>query len=307
VEITDPAAGDWVLDVRGITGNGTIQTGNVTIISDHPRTDLFAALDRNVVTAPGQHVSMNLVPVFDTPLFNVGWDVRVKRPDGTVVPVPVITNSLTNEVTADIAGFGMRGIYEVRALLQTSAATLNDPGESLFSSEPVNSVSVPILERSAARYIFVTQGRFPCRGEDPGDCDGDGIFQPFDSCDKDSDRDGIPDCYDSDSDNDEIPDSVEWKGTFSDLDGDGTPDHLDPDADGDGVFDANDPLIQVPRPPDVNGDGRFDQRDITAVLRIAGGLQTATPANADTGDVDGNDFLSLTDAIALQRRLVGLK
>jgi hypothetical protein len=307
LEITDPAAGDWVLDVRGVPGNNTVQTGNATIISDHPTTDLFAAVDRHVVTSPTQAVTMNLVPVYDTPLFNLEWDVRVKRPDGSIVPVPVITDEFTNKVSAVVTGFGMKGMYEVRALLRTTAATLNDPGESLFSTEPSNGVTVPILERSAARYIYAVSGRPVCTGTDPGDCDGDGIFQPFDSCDKDSDGDGLADCYDPDSDNDEIPDSVEWKGTPSDLDGDGVPDHQDPDADGDGIFDANDPRIQVPRPPDVDGDGRFTQADIVAILRISGGLQAAAPGNVAAGDDVSDGHLTVTDAVALQRRLTAPK
>ena len=302
VEISGPSVGDWTLEVRGIPGKGQIQTGNVTIISDNPRVDLFAALDQHVVTDPTRPVTLHLTPIYSTPLINLEWEVFVKRPDGVFLPVPVITDETTNEPTATIGGIGFNGIYEVRTLLRTTATSLNDPGESLFSDKPSNSVPVPLLERSAARYFFFTDpgGRWPCHSGNTADCDGDGVREPFDDCDKDTDRDGVPDCYDPDSDNDETPDSVEWIGTITDLDGDGIWDHLDPDADGDGIFDANDLRIATRGRGDVDDSGRFDIRDVVAALRRAGGLDIAYSGDVSVADTTSpRGVLTLHDALAL--------
>ena len=213
-----------------------------------------------------------------------------------------------DQPTAIIGGIGFNGIYEVRTLLRTTAVSENDPGESLFSDQPSNSVPVPLLERSAARYFFFTDpgGRWPCHSGDPNDCDGDGVREPFDDCDKDTDGDGVPDCYDTDSDNDEIPDSVEWIGTITDLDGDGIWDHLDPDADGDGNFDANDLRIAIRTQGDVNDDGVYDIRDVVAALRRIGGLEVAFLGDVEAGDdPDPNerDRLTLHDALVLLRNI----
>jgi len=58
----------------------------------------------------------------------------------------------------------------------------------------------------------------------------------------------------------------------------------------------------TPIPGDLNGNGSVDIGDSVIALRIAGGLQTATAADAVVGDVEGQDgIISIADAVRLLR------
>jgi hypothetical protein len=166
----------------------------------------------------------------------------VKRPDGTLEPVALTSNFETggmDDYRGKISNLPFQGIYEVRIAMQTGPKAFNDPGESIYSQAPSNSTPVPVLERTAVQYFFVTQGKPVCRSGNREDCDGDGCGKESDR--NDSDKDGLPDAYDGDSDNDEVSDAVECKDRNQDPDGDGIPNPNDPDSDGDGVVDGQDP------------------------------------------------------------------
>ncbi|MGQ9588892.1 MAG: vWA domain-containing protein [Planctomycetota bacterium] len=49
VELRHPNPGEWLLEVRAKTGAGSVQTGNMTVFTDHPKVDLFTSVDRPVV------------------------------------------------------------------------------------------------------------------------------------------------------------------------------------------------------------------------------------------------------------------
>lgn len=57
---------------------------------------------------------------------------------------------------------------------------------------------------------------------------------------------------------------------------------------------------------DLNGDGKVSLPDVIRILRLAIGIDPATPQQVAAGDLDGNGSVGITDAVALLRRVVGL-
>ncbi|MFQ5423168.1 MAG: VWA domain-containing protein [Phycisphaerae bacterium] len=265
VEITDPNPGTWRIRVRGTPGMAQIQTGNISVISDNPRVDLFTDLDRQIVSDPTKAVELTVTPIYDTALHNVDQIAAVvQRPDGSIVSVPLASGFDTGGgegYTGKITDMPFYGMYEVRIFVGTGANTINDPGEAVFANDPSKSVAVPTLERTAVEYFFVTKGQHVCRSGDPKDCDGDGCFG--ESLTEDHDKDGVPDAYDGDSDNDEVSDRLECQGRDFDADQDGVPNQFDPDSDGDGINDGSDNcrLFGNPDQRDSDGDGVGDTCD----------------------------------------------
>jgi hypothetical protein len=158
VEIKAPNPGLWHLELTAGPGAAAIQTGNLTIISDNPRMDLFTSLDRHVVTDPTIPVELTATPIFDTTLRNVNVSAVVKRPDGSVVPLPLDSDFALGggaDYTGQIADMPFIGLYEVRVHMATTAQTFNDPGESIFEPAPANAVPVPAIERTSVEYFFV--------------------------------------------------------------------------------------------------------------------------------------------------------
>ncbi len=245
VQLHRPNPGMWSLNVEVAPGANAFQSGNLTVITQNPRADLFTSLDREVVSA-GASVELTMLPYFDTGLAYVAeMNAAMLRPDGIVVPVDIDDRTDENGgYGAIITDTSFEGLYEVRVRMRTGLGALNDPGEIIFADRgPANSVKVPDFERTSVEYFYVVGGKRVCVSGNPVDCDGDGI--PNESDTDDSDKDGIPDGFDTDSDNDEIPDAVEWQGVPTDLDGDRIPDHLDVDADGDKIPDAEDPVVSI--------------------------------------------------------------
>ncbi len=265
VEITDPNPGTWKIRIRGTPGMAQVQTGNISVISDNPRADLFTDLDRQIVNDPTKAVELTVTPIYDTTLHNVDRITAVlKRPDGSIVPLTLASGFDTGGgegYAGKITDMPFYGMYEVRVLVGTGVNTTNDPGEAIFASDPSNSVAVPTLERTAVEYFFVTKGQHVCRSGDPKDCDGDGCFE--ESLTEDHDKDGVPDAYDGDSDNDEVSDSVECRDRDFDADQDGVPNQFDPDSDGDGINDGSDNcrLFGNPDQRDSDGDGTGNDCD----------------------------------------------
>jgi hypothetical protein len=72
----------------------------------------------------------------------------------------------------------------------------------------------------------------------------------------------------------------------------------------------NPPAIAPPPPPvlkgDINGDGVVNIADATIALRIAVGLQQATPEQLAAGDLDGSGSISIAEVTLILRAAVGL-
>ena len=237
VSLDGPEVGEWELLITADPGKAPVQTGRLILISDNPRTDLFADVDRKVVTSVADESKLSLYPIYHTGLRDVAWNVIRQAPDGTLDVLWPEATTRPFEYRATIGAFDYAGLHRVSSTFRVVAATSNDPGETRPGIHPENTVVVPPIRRSQVSYIFADVDRWPCPGPG-GDCDDDGILEPPGV---DSDGDGIPDANDHDSDNDEVPDAVEGDG---DPDGDNIPNYLDDDSDGDGKLDTYD----IPRP-----------------------------------------------------------
>lgn len=209
------------------------------MLSDNPRTELYADVKPGFVTDSLANAELSLFPIYHTGLRDVNWNVSLTQPDGSSRTVWVESGYRPFQYQSTISGFPYSGLYKVNANLRTTTDTTNDPGESRPGDHPPNTLDVPVLNRATDVYVYADVGCWSC--PDPGgDCDGDGIDEG--APDLDSDGDDIPDAIDRDSDNDEIPDAVEGD---VDPDTDGIPSYLDPDSDGDGIPDADDrPSLQ---------------------------------------------------------------
>lgn len=264
VSITGPEVGEWKLFVTGTTGAAPVQTGNLILISDNPRTDLFTDLDTFIVRNPADTATLSLYPIYHTGLQDVAWNVAKIGPDHSVQPLWVETASRPFEYQSKVTSFNYSGIHRIDTNLMTLPGTTNDPGETRPGIHPPNTLAVPLLTRSSTRYLFADVGRWYCPNDN--DCDGDGIDEGPPTLD--SDGDNIPDDFDHDSDNDEVPDAVEGTG---DPDGDNIPNYLDTDSDGDGTSDTFD----TPQAGKPSADGeclRLCQweRYLIAILTIIG-------------------------------------
>lgn len=174
LEVTKPNPGDWKVIVKGRSGAAPIQTGNVTILSNNPMVDLFTSLDRNVVNDLTKPVRLRATPIYSTTLRRVDLiQGTVKRPDGSLQPLTLQSDFDTgggDDYAAVITDMPFFGMYEVRIVMRTGPNTFNDPGEAIFAPAPPNTVPVPVLERAATQYFFVTTGKKvpPPGGSHPG-------------------------------------------------------------------------------------------------------------------------------------------
>jgi hypothetical protein len=171
--VNEPNPGLWRLEVlpTGKVGHSAVQTGKVTVVAESSRTDLYTSLDRKVVTAPGQPVRLIARPVHKTQLQGVTLEAQVRRPDGTyhVLPLTGGKDFMTNFL-GTIVNFPLQGHYEVRVYLRTDPrVTRNNPGESI-STGPANTITVPLLERTAVEYFYVKTGTPPCGAGSTGNC-----------------------------------------------------------------------------------------------------------------------------------------
>jgi hypothetical protein len=123
------------------------------------------------------------------------------------------------------------------------------------------------------------------------DCDGNG---EDDSCQVDTDGDGLIDPCDDDIDGDGIPNDCDLDLGGEDCDGNGIADNCDEDLNSDGIPDAcQDPIF---RRGDANGDGAMDIADGIIILGYLFGTSAIDCFDAADANDDGN--LNIADAIA---------
>jgi hypothetical protein len=104
-------------------------------------------------------VRLSIEPSYHTTLRSLDTlTAVVVRPDGSAVPVPVDSDYERGgggTYTAEINNMPLSGVYEVRVAMQTGPMTFNDPGESIYSSAPPNTVPVPLMTRPASEFFVV--------------------------------------------------------------------------------------------------------------------------------------------------------
>lgn len=142
-----PEPGVWEIEISGLPTAAPIQTGRLIVLADHPDTDLFADIDKTVMTSATDKAELTLMPYYFTGLADVDWEVRLRRPDGSVAPVAVAPGLTPYVYHATVSGFPVPGSYDLEITLRTRPGTTNDPGESRPGTAPPNTRPVPLLER----------------------------------------------------------------------------------------------------------------------------------------------------------------
>ncbi len=170
---------------------------------------------------------------------------------------------------------------------------------------------------------------------EPGDIDGDGVFDDVDNCplarngdQRDSDR-GAPggdtagDACDEDDDADAVADAgdrcpLDADPGQADADGNGVGDACQGDRDGDGVIDAVDRCRERPDPrqpdadrdlvtdacdPDDDDDGVFDERDSCPLAANPDQLDADTDGRGAACDADDGARQGPSDATAPRARI----
>lgn len=237
IRLDNPSAGRWVLGIS--SGNGLSQFTYVAAHAENPQPDLMIDARPRIVN-PGQEVVISALATYGATLEEgVTYTGRVKRPDGSFVPVAFTSDPYTRKISAVFNQFNGNGVYEVQVRCDVAAGATLMPGESIFAGPETLPVSVePFTRATTTAFILKGDGTPPCSGND---CDNDGIPNDQDG-DDDPDGDGRPSYQDTDSDGDDVPDADE--GT-RDTDQDGIDDHRDTDSDNDGIIDGLDPDNKV--------------------------------------------------------------
>lgn len=262
LRLPEPVAGAWVLEVFA-GPQTTVDQEFIALASvDNPAPDCFVDVLPRVAT-PTEPVAILARALYVTGLegdVTIGGTVR--RPDGTAVPVELERDPEGGAWTL-FEEFAGRGVYEVNLACRVGPGALPARGEIVFEGPERPDLAVEPFERHVTTSFFLATADFPpC--EVP-DCDGDGLDNDVDRCDRDRDGDGVPDCRDPDSDDDEIPDGVDETPFGDDF----------PDCNRNRIDDTEE--IASGRSADVNGNGRPDGcetgRVVWALDGVAGGGQ----------------------------------
>ncbi|MBO4349376.1 MAG: hypothetical protein J6A01_00320 [Proteobacteria bacterium] len=207
-------------------------------------------------------------------------------------PLPVDKSKCTQDSECDDGKicYSGRCVSQVSAFLESCSGDLVC-GDGLVCSDSRICLKEAAVGDSCDEDTICTDSQciesICTAADEDADNDGDGISNLYDSCNTDTDGDGIFDCQDEDSDGDTIPDSVE-SGNQGDI-------HVEPvDSDYDGIYDFLDTdsdnntiLDRYEGCPDVNPDD-FDPDDPVMCTSPADTDGDTTPDYADSDN--DNDY-----------------
>ena len=234
LRVPDPNPGTWSLTVS--TSEDADQQFTALASVENSKPDCFVDLLPRVQTTLEPTLVMGAAYYLTSLDGDVALDGAVRRPDGSTVPISLRSDPTYAAFASPFAAYAGRGIYEVTLTCDVRDGTLPAKGEVIFDGPERANIRVVPFVRHATASFYLAAGDFPpCSTVD---CDGDGVPNGEDRCDRDTDRDGVPDCRDGDADGDEVPDASEGR---VDTDRDGTPDFRDRDSDDDGIPDTYDP------------------------------------------------------------------
>lgn len=164
VTIAAPVAGKWTMSVQRTSRGAARQNGSYAVTSSVPAGRLFASNDRSAVRI-GEAVTMTLRPERGNPLRRLQWNVRVRRPDGSIVSVTPVEQRMRGVYTLALRGLDVPGTYAVTASFTTTRDTVTVPGERerivrdgrvTFGRTP-QPQHVPAMQRSVTRYVVVSR------------------------------------------------------------------------------------------------------------------------------------------------------
>lgn len=160
LELEKPNPGLWEIELLAGPGGAPVQTGNLTIVTDNPNTELFTELSHHVVKDTSKPLELSATPIHYTDLKDLQTlGATVKWPDGSTHPLPLQRSEDLHigegEFIAKVNNFPQDGLYEVRVFSQSGPGTTNNPGESIFAPSPPSTVAVSPFERGATEYFFV--------------------------------------------------------------------------------------------------------------------------------------------------------
>jgi hypothetical protein len=262
--VPNPSSGQWSLTLEAPVSETPklipeAQLAVAHIEHDGPR--CFAYTSVRKVTSPNS-VEITAEASWGGLLgTDVVFTAQVRRPDGTVVSVPMVQGrdgvgrGTFDDFTAD-------GGYRVRVKCDVSPDATYAVGEGNERNDYTTELVPAEFERIVWTHFLLDAGVLPGSLPRDEDCDSDGIINFYESGLLDGDGDGSPDACDSDSDGDDLPDGLEGVG---DTDGDGKLDKHDRDSDNDGDVDGTDADPHDPTSyrrfaeGDFNGDGFTDR------------------------------------------------
>jgi outer membrane protein assembly factor BamB len=299
-------SGTWQLRVTpGASAGSAASISNLSIVADRSNAQCDVRIDRAAYVA-GSNVDVTVTPAHTLPLnlATISASVAVFGPsqDGTIrrFSVPLRRNPLTRQFTGRFAAPSSNGVYNVQALCE-AARPISGHAESARFPGPVKITSLPAFRVQGSRQFVVTAGTFLCRSAN--DCDSDGVLNTNEPP-GDADGDGVPNSFESDADDDGKLDGVE---VGRDADADGRSDVIDADMNNDGRPD----FITTPCSFPSSGGGAARSgvstcRGSTGASPAWTNSQIDTPGDGVTLDKTGTAYFNATTSIFFGQSVVAV-
>ncbi|HEY3493777.1 MAG TPA: vWA domain-containing protein, partial [Polyangiaceae bacterium] len=161
--------GAWQLKLKAV--NTYWQEGYAMIWTRTPA-DCYVGTPQPVVRSTAEGVTISMQASWETPIENVTYAARVRRPDGSTFSVPMRLERDGERATGVFKKFAGRGIYQVFGTCESAGQRFfygEDPGGNEYTAP----VAAPDFYReTSTSFVVDIPGPPPLSSPD---CDGDGL------------------------------------------------------------------------------------------------------------------------------------